>query len=68
MDLSFDYSQFGRYYLDKHDLPTAIEYQRKTLALRRDLASSDAKDVWKQDHLAYALTGTANLLIETHAY
>ena len=33
MDLSFDYSQFGSYYLDKHDLPTAIEYQRKTLAL-----------------------------------
>jgi tetratricopeptide (TPR) repeat protein len=42
--------------------------QRKTLAIRRDLAASDPKDVWKQGRLAYALTSTAGLLIETHDY
>jgi tetratricopeptide (TPR) repeat protein len=68
LDLSIDYSQFGEYYEAKHDLPSAILYQRKTLAIRRDLAASDPKDVWKQDRLAYALTSTANLLIETHDY
>jgi tetratricopeptide (TPR) repeat protein len=68
LDLSIDYSQFGEYYEKKHDLPAAILYQRKTLAIRRDLAASDPKDVWKQDRLAYALTSTANLLIETHDY
>jgi tetratricopeptide (TPR) repeat protein len=68
LDLSIDYSQFGEYYEAKHDLPAAIVYQRKTLAIRRDLAASDPKDVWKQDRLAYALTSTAKLLIETHDY
>jgi eukaryotic-like serine/threonine-protein kinase len=68
LDLSFDYSQFGEYYENKHDLPTAIEYKRKTLAIRRDLAASDPQDVWKQDRLAYALASTANTLIETHDY
>jgi non-specific serine/threonine protein kinase/serine/threonine-protein kinase len=68
LDLSFDYSQFGEYYFDKHDLPTAIGYQRKTLAIRRDLAASDPKDVWKQERLAYSLTSTADLLIHTHDY
>lgn len=68
LDLSIDYSQFGEYYETKHDLPAAIVYQRKTLAIRRDLAASDPKDVWKQGRLAYALTSTANLLIETHDY
>jgi tetratricopeptide (TPR) repeat protein/predicted Ser/Thr protein kinase len=68
LDLSFDYSQLGSYYLRKHDLPTAIEYQRKTLAIRRDLAASDPKDVWKQGRLAFALTGTARLLLDTHDY
>jgi tetratricopeptide (TPR) repeat protein len=58
LDLSFDYSQLGAYYDTKHDLHTAIEYQRKTLAIRRDLAASDPKDVWKQGRLAYALTRT----------
>ena len=68
IDLSFDYSQFGEYYGDKHDLRTAIEYQRKTLTIRRDLAASDPKDVWKQGRLAWTLTTTAGLLIETHDY
>jgi tetratricopeptide (TPR) repeat protein len=68
LDLSFDYSQLGAYYDTKHDLHTAIEYQRKTLAIRRELAASDPKDVWKQARLAYALTGTADLLIEAHDY
>jgi tetratricopeptide (TPR) repeat protein len=68
LDVSFDYSQFGTYYETKKDLPTAIEYQRKTLAIRRDLAASDPQDVWKQDRLAYALTSTADLLIETNDY
>jgi non-specific serine/threonine protein kinase/serine/threonine-protein kinase len=68
LDLSIDYSQFGEYYEIKQDLPAAIVYQRKTLAIRRDLAASDPKDVWKQGRLAYALTSTAGLLIETHDY
>jgi hypothetical protein len=65
LDLSFDYSQFGTYYEGKNDLPTALEYQRKTLAIRRDLAASDPKDVWKQDRFAYALTSTAHLQLVT---
>ena len=68
LDLSFDYSQFGTYYQAKHDLPNAIEYQRKTLAIRRDLAASDPQDVWKQDRLAYVLTGISDNLIEIHDY
>jgi non-specific serine/threonine protein kinase/serine/threonine-protein kinase len=68
LDLSIDFSQFGSYYFGKHDLPTAIGYQRKTLAMRRDLAALDPKDVWKQGRLAYALTSTADLLIHTHDY
>jgi eukaryotic-like serine/threonine-protein kinase len=68
LDLSIDYSQFGEYYQIKQDLAAAIVYQRKTLAIRRDLAASDPKDVWKQGRLAYALTSTAGLLIETHDY
>jgi tetratricopeptide (TPR) repeat protein len=68
LDLSIDYSQFGSYYFVKHDLPTAIRYQRKTLAIRRELAASDPKDVWKQERLAYSLTSTAGLLIGTHNY
>jgi hypothetical protein len=51
-----------------HDLPTAIGYQRKALAIRRDLVASDPKDVWKQERLAYSLTSTADLLIHTHDY
>jgi non-specific serine/threonine protein kinase/serine/threonine-protein kinase len=68
LDLTFDYSQFGEYYEVKNDLRTALVYQRKTLAIRRDLAASDPKDVWKQGRLAYALTSTASLLTETHDY
>ena len=68
LDLSFDYSQFGAYYWLEMDLPAAIEYQRKTLAIRRELAASDPKDVWKQDRLAFALTSTAGLLIEGDDY
>ena len=68
LDLSSDYSQFATYYFDKRDLPTAIEYQRKTLAIRRDLAALDPADVRKQNRLAFALNQTANLLIETHDY
>jgi eukaryotic-like serine/threonine-protein kinase len=68
LDVSFDYSQFGTYYETKKDMPTAIEYGRKTLAIRRDLAASDPQDVWKQERLADALTRTADLLIETGDY
>jgi tetratricopeptide (TPR) repeat protein len=68
LDLSIDYGQFGEFYQKEHDLPSAIEYQRKTLAIRRDLATSDPKDVWKQGRLAYALTSTADVLIETRDY
>jgi len=68
LDLSFDYSQFGEYYLNKHDLFTAIDYQRKTLAIRRDLTAADPQDVWKQDRLAWTLNSIARLLIETHDY
>jgi tetratricopeptide (TPR) repeat protein len=68
LDLTFDYSQFGEYYEAKDNLPTAIEYQRKTLALRRDLAASDPRDVWKQNRLAWTLYRNAVLLIETDNY
>jgi tetratricopeptide (TPR) repeat protein len=68
LDLSFDYSQFGQYYSEKNDLPTAIRYQRKTLAIRRDLAASDPQDVWKQERLAWTLTSIASLLIQTRDY
>ena len=53
LDVSFDYRRFGHHYLAKRDLPDAIEYQRKTLAMRRDLAAADPKDVWKQDRLGH---------------
>ena len=68
LDLSFDYSQFGQYYSVKGELPTAIRYQRKTLAIRRDLAASDPQDVWKQERLAWTLTSIASLLIKTRDY
>jgi len=68
LDLSIDYNQFGEYYQAKHDLPAAIAYGRKTLAIRRDLVAADPKDVWKQERLAFALTSTANLLLATHDY
>ncbi len=68
MDLSFDYSQFGQYYSWKGELPTAIRYQRRTLAIRRDLAASDPEDVWKQERLAWTLTSIASLLIKTRDY
>jgi non-specific serine/threonine protein kinase/serine/threonine-protein kinase len=68
LDLSFDYSQFGEYYARMHDLAAAIEYQRKTLEIRRELAAADPKDVWKQDRLAFTLNSVANLLVETHHY
>ena len=68
LDLSFDYSQFATYYAVQEDLPTAIGYERKTLALRRDLAASDPQDVWKQESLAWTLTSMAKLLIQSHAY
>jgi tetratricopeptide (TPR) repeat protein len=68
LDLSFDYSQFGQYYAEKNDLPTAIRYQRKTLAIRRDLAASDPHDVWKQERLAWTLTSIASLRINTRDY
>jgi tetratricopeptide (TPR) repeat protein len=68
LDLSFDYSQFGQYYSMKGELPTAIRYQQKTLAIRRDLAASDPEDVWKQERLAWTLTSIAHLLIKTRDY
>lgn len=68
LDLSFDYSQFGQYYSMKNELPTAIGYQRKTLAIRRDLAASDPEDVWKQERLAWTLTSIAYLQIKTRDY
>jgi eukaryotic-like serine/threonine-protein kinase len=68
LDLSFDYSQFGQYYSAKGELPTAIRYQRKTLAIRRDLAASDPEDVWKQERLAWTLTSIAHLQIKTRDY
>jgi hypothetical protein len=44
LDLSFDYSQFGQYYSAKGELPSAIQYQRKTLAIRGGLAASDPEE------------------------
>jgi tetratricopeptide (TPR) repeat protein len=61
LDLSFDYSQIGTYYWNKEDLPKALEYFRKTVSMRRELAASDPQDVWKQDRLAWALTSTAEV-------
>jgi len=66
LDWSIDYSQFGAYYGAKKNLPSAVAYQRKTLAIQRDLVASDPKDVWKQDRLAWTLSRTADLLIQTH--
>jgi hypothetical protein len=68
LDLSFDYSQFGQYYSAKGELPTAIQYQRKTLAIRGGLAASDPEDVWKQERLAWTLTNIAYLQIKTRDY
>ncbi len=68
LDLSFDYGELGQYFERQRNFLSALEYQRKTLAIRRDLASSDPKDVWKQDRLAWTLTNTASILLSLHDY
>jgi non-specific serine/threonine protein kinase/serine/threonine-protein kinase len=56
MDLAIDWSQWGGYYELRKDMPKAIEFTRKTLALRRELAAADPQNKRLQDRLAYILT------------
>jgi non-specific serine/threonine protein kinase/serine/threonine-protein kinase len=53
MDLAIDLSQLGYYFFRKQDSTRAIEYIRASLALRRELAEADPKDMQAQDRLAY---------------
>jgi non-specific serine/threonine protein kinase/serine/threonine-protein kinase len=61
MDLAIDWSQLGVYYEVRQDLSKAIEYTKKTLAVRRELAAADPKNMRLQDRLAFILTQLGRL-------
>ena len=56
MDLAIDLGQWSEYYASKREIPKAIEYSRASVAIRRNLASSDPKDTRAQARLAYSLS------------
>jgi eukaryotic-like serine/threonine-protein kinase len=54
MDLSFDYSQNGTYYLNRELFESALANYRKALEIRLRLAESDPADARLRDRLVYA--------------
>jgi tetratricopeptide (TPR) repeat protein len=67
MDLAIDLSQWGEYYQQKHDIANAIEFTRAALAIRRELAAADPKDMRAQNRLAYIVIRLGNLQVHTSA-
>jgi eukaryotic-like serine/threonine-protein kinase len=56
MDLSFDYSQNGMFFLNRDRHADALENFQKSLAIRRRLAALDPADARLQDRLVYMST------------
>jgi tetratricopeptide (TPR) repeat protein len=67
MDLAFDLSQWGQYYEWKDDTAKAVQYVRAALAIRRELASGDPKDMRAQDRLAYIINRLGALQLNASA-
>jgi serine/threonine protein kinase/tetratricopeptide (TPR) repeat protein len=67
MDLAIDLSQWGEYYQGKKDFAKAIEYTRASLAIRRELAAADPKDIWAKDKLSFILTRLGDLQLNVSA-
>ena len=65
MDLAIDLGQWGEFYDGKGDTAKAIQYTKEALAIRRELASDDPKDMRAQNRLAYSLSRLGDLLINT---
>ena len=65
MDLAIDLSQWGEYYENKNDFAKAIQYTREALAIRREIASSDPKDVRAKYRLVYILNRLGDLQLNS---
>ncbi|MGH9720185.1 MAG: hypothetical protein ACRD8O_08230, partial [Bryobacteraceae bacterium] len=68
MDLSFDYSQNGTFYLNREQYAEALREYQKALAIRRRLAALDQADARLQDRLVYAhqRVGDASEYLKRH--
>ncbi len=64
LDFAIDLSQWGTYYSMKKDIPSAIEFTRRSLALRREIAAANPKDAWAQDRLVFILGRLGDLQLE----
>ncbi|HYL39540.1 MAG TPA: serine/threonine-protein kinase [Bryobacteraceae bacterium] len=67
MDLAIDLSQWGDYYQEKNDIAKAIEYIRGALAIRRELAAVDPKNMRTQDRLAYIVLRLGDMQLRVSA-
>ena len=67
MDLAIDLGQWGEYYHGKNDFAKAIEYTKKALAIRRELASADPKDARAQSRLSFILSQMGRLQLHVSA-
>ena len=61
LDLSFDYSQNGTYYMIRAQYPLALANFQKAIEIRRRLAESDPADVRLRDRLAFAYHSAATV-------
>jgi len=55
LDFAIDLGQLGDYYWRKKKIELAIQFTRRSLALRREIATANPKDAWAQSRLAYGL-------------
>jgi len=67
MDLAIDLSQWGDYYQQKKDIAKAIQYIRSALAIRREIAAADPKDMRAQDRLAYIVIRLGDMQLHVSA-
>jgi tetratricopeptide (TPR) repeat protein len=67
MDLAIDLGQWGEYYEAKNDIAKAMQYTRSALAIRRELASADTKNMWAQNRLAYSVNRLGDLQLNVAA-
>jgi tetratricopeptide (TPR) repeat protein len=67
LDWAIDLSQWADYYEMKKDLRKAIDFTRRSLALRREIAAANPKDAWAQERLAFILQRLGSLQLTPSA-